>query len=119
MREKDELIQLFEGLEPQARLVLLDIGRRLKAGQQTYGVMDVHGDGRDYFAEAAEEAMDFVVYAAMERLKREGKKLYRMRPQYVKERHDRHHPLEVSDPGEVKCEVCAEDLFDTTYERVL
>ncbi len=67
-----ELTALFLGLEPQAQSVLLDIAKRLKAGQAEYGVMDVFDGKRDYFAEAAEEAMDFVVYAAMQRLKLGG-----------------------------------------------
>lgn len=67
-----ELEEIFEVLEPQARLVLLDIARRLKAGQAEYGRMDVFTDKRDFFAEAAEEATDFVVYAAMDRLRRGG-----------------------------------------------
>jgi hypothetical protein len=67
-----ELEDIFEVLEPQARTVLLDIARRLQKGQATYGLMDVHSGKYDYFNEAAEEAMDFVVYAAMDRLKRGG-----------------------------------------------
>jgi hypothetical protein len=64
-----ELGVIFAGLEPQAQVVLMDIARRLKAGQEEYGVMDVDSDKRDYLQEAAEEALDFAVYAAMERLK--------------------------------------------------
>lgn len=66
----NELAEITSILEPQAKVVLLDIARRLKAGQAEYGSMDMSRDKRDMFAEAAEEAMDFVVYAAMDRLKR-------------------------------------------------
>lgn len=68
----DEMTTIMVGLEPQAVLVLLDIARRLQAGQAEYGKMDVATDPRDFFAEAAEEALDFAVYAAMERLRRAG-----------------------------------------------
>lgn len=65
-----ELEEIFVALEPQARTVLLDIARRLKAGQVEYGRLSVFTDRRDFFEEAAEEAMDFCVYAAMDRLRR-------------------------------------------------
>ncbi len=64
-----ELGTLWASLEPEAQAVLMDIARRLAAGQKEYGRMDVVNDGRDYFQEAAEEALDFAVYAAMDRLK--------------------------------------------------
>ncbi len=64
-----ELNRIWHRLEPQAQTVLLDIARRLAAGQAEYGVMDVHTDTRDYLQEAAEEALDFAVYAAMQRLR--------------------------------------------------
>lgn len=69
-----ELEDIFEVLEPQARLVLLAIARRLHAGQKEYGVMDVFDGKRDYFDEAAEESLDFVVYHAMHKLKMGGAK---------------------------------------------
>lgn len=66
-----ELVRIWHQLEPQARSVLLKIARRLRAGQKEYGTMDVVGDGRNYFDEACEEALDFAVYHAMHELKRE------------------------------------------------
>lgn len=70
MTEPDELVTIYESLEEQAQAVLLAIARRLKSGQREYGRMDVHKDPRSYFYEAAEEALDFAVYAEMERLRR-------------------------------------------------
>lgn len=65
------LSRIWHTLEPQAQDVLLDIARRLRAGQAEYGRMDVHKDPRDFLDEAAEEAMDIVVYAAMNRRREE------------------------------------------------
>jgi hypothetical protein len=67
--EEQEIAALASALEPQAQLILLKIARRLRAGQEQYGKMNVQSDPRNFFAEAAEEAMDFVVYYEMHKLR--------------------------------------------------
>lgn len=57
-----ELLALLSGDELRVSLRL--IGRLVK-GHEQYGLLDVH-DGRDFFEEAAEEALDFLVYKASE-----------------------------------------------------
>lgn len=67
--EEVEILSIASRLEPQAQMILLKIARRLEAGQREYGRMDVAKDPRNFFAEAAEEAMDFVVYYEMHKLR--------------------------------------------------
>lgn len=67
--EEQEIACLASALEPQALLILLKLARRLRAGQEQYGKLDVQSDPRNFFAEAAEEAMDFVVYYEMHKLR--------------------------------------------------
>ncbi len=66
-----EIVRLWHRLEPQAQQILLRIGQRLAAGQAEYGKMDVCADKRDFFKEAAEEALDFLVYYEMDVLREE------------------------------------------------
>lgn len=135
MSDLGELVTIYEGLEEQAKVVLLDIARRLKAGQREYGNMDVNKDPRDYFQEAAEEALDFAVYAAMERLRRSRlewkpagvesgapmevpKKVYKLKQAWAT---SPGHPLYVSGPEDpaLDCSGCREkpEWFRDRYEE--
>jgi hypothetical protein len=52
-------------LGPDERRVLLKLARRLLAGQQSYGVLDLRSDTRDWRKERAEELADALVYGAI------------------------------------------------------
>ena len=66
-----ELSKNFRALDADSQEVLVVLSRRLLKGAETYGKMDVSGDGRDYLVELGEELADTVVYHAMEFLKRQ------------------------------------------------
>jgi len=61
----DELDELAAQLGDDERRVLVAIARRLLAGRDAYGALDVARDGRDWRREAAEEALDLSVYLAV------------------------------------------------------
>lgn len=70
VRELDEIWQIWAMLNEDEREVLLRIARRIFAGQQAYGKMDVEGDKRDFVEERAQELEDALVYTVMAELKR-------------------------------------------------
>ena len=47
------------------RKVLEEILRRIEAGRDVYGPLDLASDKRDFAAEATEEATDWTIYRAM------------------------------------------------------
>ncbi len=59
------LSSVVADLGPDERRVLLVLARRLLEGQQTYGRLNVAGDGRDWRAERAAELADALVYGAI------------------------------------------------------
>lgn len=65
-----ELADVAAELGPDEQRVLLAIARRLAMGLKAYGPLDVHGDARDWRAEAAEELLDGCVYLACESMRR-------------------------------------------------
>jgi hypothetical protein len=60
-----ELLDVVSELGPDERRVLLVLARRLLAGQQAYGRLDVASDRRDWRKERAEELADALVYGAI------------------------------------------------------
>ena len=49
--------------------VLAEIAERLVMGARQYGRLDLKNDGRDWLAEARQEALDLAVYVAMQAVK--------------------------------------------------
>jgi len=60
-----EVVRLARDLGADELRCLLWIGRRLAAGQRSYGSLDLRRDGRDFVLEASEELLDTVAYCAM------------------------------------------------------
>jgi hypothetical protein len=65
----EEFTRIFEGLRGDAKEVAIIVMRRLQAGQEQYGNMNVSGDGRDYLNEIMMELVDAPVYGAMQWVK--------------------------------------------------
>jgi len=65
-----EVVRLARDLGADELRCLLWIGRRLAAGQRSYGSLDLAHDGRDFVLEASEELLDAIAYTAMGALRR-------------------------------------------------
>lgn len=67
---KDDVVGVFEMLEPDARSCWLAIGMRLLAGQRTHGTLALDTDHRNWTQEHWEEIADAMVYREFRRMQR-------------------------------------------------
>jgi hypothetical protein len=58
------LVEICGELGTEELRVLILVAERLRIGQRRYGRFDLATDGRDWYAEAADEIADALVYAA-------------------------------------------------------
>ena len=72
-----KLLECWEGLEPDAQEVVVEVAARLVKGRAAYGDLDIEKDKRDFIQESAEELFDNSVYLASEVIK-----LRRLRRKY-------------------------------------
>lgn len=69
-----ELIAITEELAPDAQAALLYVAKRIRAGQEAYGPLELRTDGRNWDAEMDAEAADLMVYHAFKMISRGYKK---------------------------------------------
>lgn len=66
----ERLIEIAEVLNDDEREVWGEIGERICRGREPYGELDLDNDPRDFGHEAAEEAMDALVYLAADKVRK-------------------------------------------------
>lgn len=64
------LLAAVERLGHDELVVLAEIADRLRLGADQYGKLNIGADGRDWDAEASDELRDFLVYRAIDRLRK-------------------------------------------------
>jgi hypothetical protein len=70
--DRATLVALLDGLNADELRVVLTFARRIEAGRNTYGGLDVKSDPRDFRREASEECFDACAYFIMETMRARG-----------------------------------------------
>jgi hypothetical protein len=66
---RHELATVIDALNDDEARVVLTFARRIRAGRDAYGPLDLTRDTRDFRREAGEEALDLAAYLAFELVK--------------------------------------------------
>lgn len=69
-----ELRRLADSMGEDECKILVRVARRLKFGEMRYGALSIKTDKRDFAKEAAEEALDFLVYLESYEEKKAGRR---------------------------------------------
>jgi hypothetical protein len=60
-----QISALVRNLGPEEKVVLLEVAKRLKMGQENYGRFDLKKDRRNWRREMTEELLDAIVYGTV------------------------------------------------------